>query len=377
MKIFKMTLITILILCGSFKTAMAFFSSTSFNRQGQNTQFINPGHTANLERARKLAQEQRVRKLAQERRDAEIARKLQEQFNQEHVTTITNQPSSETQHDAEMKKLEQEKLEQERQDAEFARKLQEQLDPGLVATINGTFTPEKPTQNNDDDAEFARKLQEQYNQEHVTTVTKQSTSQTQNNGKNAFEKDCYPLPVSLQGKRIYHLRVNAQQGATCGYHTLTNAKIIETLIISSREITSSKIIAKNEEIVQRCGIRSNLPLMVDNDIVPWMKTLQLQDGSIYILSQADGITTPLAATNTNKVPLFDKKLQELRTSQKPMVINIACHTGTHNCGHWTYVGIIKEKNKQPYLIYLNSGSATLAQSPKMVALIEHIYTFIA
>ncbi len=199
--------------------------------------------------------------------------------------------------------------------------------------------------------------------------------------KNALAKGYYDLPQSLQAKRIIHLPANVQQNATCGYHTLINARAVETLVAEGKEITAANIIEKNKKMVTQYKIEtSRLGLMQDNKISEWTTKLNLPH--VYITKAIKSQTQIISdATYKNlkirDIPLFRNQIQELLTSQEPMALHLACHTGTHGSGHWTYIGIIKEKDKQPRLIHLNSTRSTLENYKEMVALIEHIYTFIA
>ncbi|HXW86572.1 MAG TPA: hypothetical protein VEK38_04490 [Candidatus Bathyarchaeia archaeon] len=180
------------------------------------------------------------------------------------------------------------------------------------------------------------------------------------------------LPKDLQGKRITHVKANPQQGATCGYHTFINAKAVEELLAEGKALTSANIITKNKQKLELFGITSNFPLMHTNQMCEWKEQI-LNIGNIYTLSQAQ---KKLGLIAIGDIVEFKDAIETLKATTTPMVVNIACHTGSEKSGHWSYVGLVKEKNKEIRLIYLNSTSATLAQDSAIVELIKYIYTFI-
>ena len=185
-----------------------------------------------------------------------------------------------------------------------------------------------------------------------TLHDEQVAQRTEGSDKPVVAKLKQITPEQLRG--IVLPSTKQKYGPTCGNYALLNANAIETLVANGKPITApaiKQLVAQNERTVPK---KENKCLEND-EITQLSKRDDLEVRHLYFVH---------VHKERKQVEVFDQKDQvkfiqlaaHLR-AQKKTEQACATHIIGNTGGHWVLVSVIFEPNKQPRMIYLDSGNS--------------------
>jgi len=192
---------------------------------------------------------------------------------------------------------------------------------------------------------------------HNNPIQKLNGGQPQN-PKNTSEQSIdsdFPVPASVGncGLLVRHIRTGGQSGATCGAHTVVNARAIQQIVESGEQLTGqairSKAAALNSYIQKEnldyhdihclagaIGLKSHLVIGFNDKM-----------GNFYEASHADTFGVQTSVDDIFSI------IQSSQAGDYHFIIN----TG----GHWVLASVIKCANRAPQILYMDSGNGRLAE----------------
>jgi hypothetical protein len=213
---------------------------------------------------------------------------------------------------------------------------------------------------------------------------------------------------ALHGTEVKQLHSLSQKsGTTCGYYALANAHAIQKLFQRNSPLTEQNIQKEAESILATHFSSFYSPLydMLSSSEKRSVGSLrQYAEDNTDLLDLRDTFETDRSQTTIfNLFGLAHNKLENAyivhslknkldcplhiaasihHDPEGSALINIGqenrklvhfiYHMGSYNSGHWVYIGVVKEKNKEPYIVHLNSTNAPISSSRDAQTIIAHL-----
>lgn len=207
--------------------------------------------------------------------------------------------------------------------------------------------------------------------------------QVQQSSQEHFFNQSFVLPASLQGKAIYHLKALSQKsGTSCGYHTILNAQAIEKIVTAKQTPNAQDIQAATKELLKIEGFldEESLKMFELGQEQAFFSKIKSQLQNTYFIKyntyNTDDVISLAEVATHNPLGLFYEALSKIKTVGYPLTVHLPFFLGNSKSGHWVYIGIIKEINKKPYLVYLDSCNSRIMEGSPQEKVLNRVYELI-
>lgn len=165
-----------------------------------------------------------------------------------------------------------------------------------------------------------------------------------------------PVSDSTMREKIFYLHSKQQGIDECTFWSLYNARALHDLMCAGVSLTSEKIQKTAEKWAQQNGV---LQIKQDDEFVERVATILPLQKFYCVQHQGEqniAITNGSQGFNTGQYS-FEAIKKEIYASSEHTVQYFFLLAG----GHWTLAAVIKNKNEEPFIVYMNSQNSDLTQ----------------
>ncbi|QQR53393.1 hypothetical protein IPG37_02955 [bacterium] len=163
-------------------------------------------------------------------------------------------------------------------------------------------------------------------------------------------------------------------GTTCGYYALAHAQAMQNLFMQKKLINENTVKKETERILKSTfglngdkAFEESIEMLDAADFVDIKKLDQNNNLKTRIFSLFDENnrlknsyliehkeTNPFFIIDSSEVDNDGYALLDIKKKDDRRLVNFICNIGGNKGGHFVYIGVLKEKNKDSYIIYIDS-----------------------
>lgn len=163
-------------------------------------------------------------------------------------------------------------------------------------------------------------------------------------------------------------------GTTCGYYALAHAQAIQNLFMQKKLINENTVKEETERILKStfglngdAVFEESIEMLNAEDFV----NLERLDGNNNLKSRVFSLfdeknslknsyliehkqENPFFIIDSSEIDNDGYALLDIKKKDDRRLVNFICNIGGNKSGHFVYIGVLKEQNKAPYIIYIDS-----------------------